>query len=262
MTVTWLAAVAGACAAALLVPARPVLPGQALGAARVLGVGLPLGVLVLLPFTSVRTAGLLLIAAGCLVGTRSLLRRRRRRHALMAGQAMVLAFCQVVAAELAAGQAPGSALRRGADECPVLAPVATEFELGGDVPQALRRAARTAGHQDLALAAAAWQVSQRTGGGLSSAMVRVGTGLRATQATRRVVNGELSSARATARLMAGLPVLALLMGRGIGADPLSFLFGSAAGLWCLAGGLGFGFVGLWWIEAIADGVTADPSWVG
>ena len=54
--------------------------------------------------------------------------------------------------------------------------------------------------------------------------------------------------------MAGLPVLALSMGSGIGGDPWAFLLTSPAGLVCLALGLGFGFAGLWWIEAIADGV--------
>jgi tight adherence protein B len=106
----------------------------------------------------------------------------------------------------------------------------------------------------LALVAAAWHVSHRTGHGLGEALARVAEALRARRATDRVVRGELASARATARLVAALPLVALVIGAGSGGDPLGFLLGTPLGIACLAGGLALGLAGLTWIERIAAGV--------
>ena len=215
----WLGVVAAAALIALLVPVGWVVPGGLLGCAA---------------------------AAG-----RALWRRRVTAQGAEVRAARLAEVCDLLAAELASGRTPEAALAEAATVWPELRPVADTCRLGGDVPAALRELAHRPGADGLRLLAAAWQVSQRLGAGLASSTGRVADAVRRDQATRRVVAGELASARATARLVAVLPVVALLMGSGAGGDPWSFLLRTPAGWVCLAAGLTLGFAGLWWIEALA-----------
>lgn len=200
-------------------------------------------------------AGPVLVLAPASWAARLLVRRRAAARLAEANAARMAEVCDLLAAELSAGRPPDAALLEAAATWPAIRPVAEVSRLGGDVPAALREVALAPGAAGLRLLAAAWTVSRRTGGGLGAATRRVAEAVRREQATQRVVAAELASARATARLMAGLPVVALLMGSGAGADPWSFLFGTSIGLGCLAGGLATGIAGLWWIEQIAREVA-------
>lgn len=196
---------------------------------------------------------LLVVVGASLLGARLVAGRRRRREVTRT-RGRVLEACEELRAELVAGRTPGQALARAASEWPPLAPVAETDRLGGDVAGALRAAARRPGAEDLVPVAAAWHVAHRTGSGLAEALGRVAQDLTTQRSLRRVVQGELASARATARLVAGLPLLSLLMGTGAGGDPWGFLLDSTAGLVCLALGTALGGSGLAWIESIAAGV--------
>uniref|UniRef100_UPI003F4C1382 type II secretion system F family protein n=1 Tax=Nocardioides sp. SYSU DS0663 TaxID=3416445 RepID=UPI003F4C1382 len=253
-------AVAAALAVALCWPPapRPVRPGGGTGERARPGMPLVLTApaaagsmfLGLGPTTTALVALAVLVALGVRWG----LRERVCQREAVAVAERVLEACDQLATELGAGQSPGAALERAAADWPALAPVAAAFRMGADVPAALRVLADRPGAHDLRLVAGAWQVAHRTGHGLADAVHRVARELRAVQATRRIVRGELASARATARLVAVLPVLALLMGSGSGADPWAFLLGHPVGVACLGAGLGLGWLGLAWIEAIARDV--------
>ena len=251
---------AAGCAAALVVAAlllsRPAGPGR-LAAARDRAWSLPVLVAVSLALAAVVAPSRLVplvVLAGAGAGVLALRSRRSAARAAEARAGRVLEVCEQLASELAAGLPPGRALVAAAGTWPELDPVLTAHRLGGSVPDALRVVSRRPGAGDLRLLAAAWQVAHRSGAGLADALDGVAGSLRDRQGLRRVVLSELSSARATARLMVALPVLTLLMGSGIGGDPVGFLLGRPAGWVCLAGGLALGLAGLAWIEALAGAV--------
>jgi tight adherence protein B len=57
-------------------------------------------------------------------------------------------------------------------------------------------------------------------------------------------------------MLAGLPVLGLLLGTALGADPLHVVLHSAAGLGCLVVGVVLEGAGLWWALRIVRGAEA------
>lgn len=180
-----------------------------------------------------------------------------RRRELAADRAAVLEVCDLVAAELAAGRPPGAALASASERWPPLVAAVEAVRLGADVPEALRRLAdERRGAADLRWVAGAWQVAQHSGHGLAAALERTASGLRARRRTRRLVDSELASARATARLVACLPLAVLVMGSGAGSDPWTFLLTTPVGWLCLATGVGLIVLGLAWIERLAERAAA------
>lgn len=184
--------------------------------------------------------------------------RARARRMRLARSAEVLEICEELAGDLAAGATATLALRRAADRWPELAGPAAAQRLGTSVPDAWRALATRPGAGDLSVVAAAWEVADRTGAGLADALTAVAAGIRDQQRTRRVVASELASARATARLMAALPLLTLAVGSGAG-DPVGFLLGTPAGLLCAAAGVALALAGVGWIETIASSLERDAA---
>ena len=91
---------------------------------------------------------------------------------------------------------------------------------------------------------------QGAGSSLAIAVDRLEEALRADQAVRDEVEAELAGPRATAALLATLPVVGVLMAAGLGAHPLHVLLHTPPGWGLLVGGVGLDLLGVWWTGRI------------
>ncbi|MFJ9647953.1 type II secretion system F family protein [Streptomyces sp. NPDC004244] len=183
---------------------------------------------------------------------------RQRERDRSARAAEVIALCGAAVGELRAGAQPGqalmAALRRtaagpggpGAAETAVLAAAA----FGGDVPAALRQAAREPGAEGLAGMAACWRISVDGGAGLAAGLDRLEGALRAERDRREALRAQLAGARSTTAVLALLPLVGLLIGTGLGADPLRVLLHTPVGWGCLLAGGVLEGLGLLWCRRI------------
>ncbi len=212
-----------------------------------------------------RPVGLLVLLA--VVGAAAAHRRRAAAATRRATQlsAAVVELISGLAADLAAGHAPLSALEALADEhlspprTParqqlghVLRAVAEGGRLGAAIPPGLRRGGQIRGAEGLQSLAAAWQVAELTGASLGRVLTQVVEGLRDQQIAERSVLAALSGARATARLLAALPLLGLVLGTSLGLAPANFLLETLPGRVCLVAGLGLEALGLTWTDRLAE----------
>ncbi|MEU2395260.1 type II secretion system F family protein [Streptomyces sp. NPDC007369] len=182
--------------------------------------------------------------------------RERDRSARAAG---VIALCGAAVGELRAGAQPGQALmaamRRtaagpGGGPGPAETAVLAAAAFGGDVPAALRQAAREPGAEGLAGMAACWRISVDGGAGLAAGLDRLEGALRAERDRREALRAQLAGARSTAAVLALLPLVGLLIGTGLGADPLRVLLHTPVGWGCLLAGGVLEGLGLLWCRRI------------
>jgi tight adherence protein B len=171
-------------------------------------------------------------------------RRRLRDQADVAGLADGLA---ALGAELRAGRPPDTAAR--------LAAAATGRPRCAD---ALIRAVGLAEpgpaaafpvgpfQETLARIAAAAALSRRTGCSLATVVGAVEDDLRARHAHGRELRSLTAGPRASVALLAGLPLLGMAMGSGVGADPWHVLTATGAGHLLLMLGVGLELTGIAW----------------
>ncbi|GGV91336.1 membrane protein [Streptomyces gelaticus] len=182
------------------------------------------------------------------------LRRRARSKERERRAAGVVALCGAVVGELRAGHEPGQALLVAVRGTGVMgaaeAGVSAAARFGGDVPGALRQAAREPGLDGLAGVAACWRVAADGGAGLAAGLDRLEGALRAERRRREELRAQLAGAWSTVAVLALLPVLGLGLGAALGADPLRVLLHTPAGLACLATGGVLEAAGLYWAGRI------------
>jgi tight adherence protein B len=210
-------------------------------------------------------AGLLAAAAGAVLGTPLVAAlagaaalgaaraweagRRDRRNAdrLLAVAEGLGAF----SADLRGGRSLDAALDGGVAAC-------ADRESGTALARAVRAGVVDPSIADAALAeaigrvAAGVRLSNRTGCSLAAVVTAVEDDLRARHRRLLELRSATAGPRASALLLAGLPVLGLAMGNGLGADPWQVLTTTPTGQVLLVAGVGLELAGIAWSRRLVD----------
>ena len=182
----------------------------------------------------------------------------RRGRELLQTRTSVVDLCRATAAELRAGRASADAFAAAVQAGPtqlaaLLRPAVAVGRRGdaGDLADAVARAAEGPGCDGLRAVVACWRVAAASGAALAPAIDRVADALQDEIDLGREVTSIMAGPRATVQVLAGLPLIGLLLGTAIGARPVDFLFGSAPGVGCLLGAVVFDALGVAWARRIA-----------
>jgi tight adherence protein B len=119
--------------------------------------------------------------------------------------------------------------------------------------------ARSAGRDDamattLDRISAAVVLSSRTGCSLAHVVAAVDEDLRARRRHRQDLRAATAAPRASAMLLAGLPLVGLAMGSGVGADPWRVLTTTGTGQVLLMTGVALEFAGVAWSRRLVERV--------
>lgn len=161
-------------------------------------------------------------------------------------------------AELAAGHAPQTALARALYPGNGWPRTAAACSWGGDIPQALAQDGSE--HPAALRLAACWRVSERTGAPLVQVVQRLAAAERDMDEARVHMHSALAGPRATARMLALLPVIGVGLGFVMGVNPLGWFLSTVWGMTVLAVGVALVGIGIWWTNRIvaraASGIDA------
>jgi tight adherence protein B len=198
-------------------------------------------------------------AMGVIVSTLVVRRRRSardrsRRHEIDA----LAAGLDVVIGELSVGSHPALACAAAADEGRGDAAVAFgrasgRAKLGGHAHTGLA-VADSVLELELSRLSSVWKVADEYGLGLAGLLTAARSDVVARRRFRDRVTSSLAGARATATVLACLPVVGVLLGQMMGAEPLGVLLGGGLGGVLLVLGSVLVCAGLLWSDAITGKV--------
>jgi tight adherence protein B len=212
------------------------------------------GLVFIVPVTVVAALGIIVLTVAA---------RRRRAVAnerRVEESAALQGALSVLVGELRVGAHPIAAVETAAREVGGaiegrLCAVAARARLGADVAAGLRAAAA---HSTLPAQwerlSVCWQLAQTHGLAIATLMNTAHRDIvERDRYASRVASG-MAGARATAVILAGLPLVGVGLGELIGARPVRFLLSGGAGGWLLVIGVALGCCGLAWSDRITDRV--------
>ncbi|MDF3340212.1 type II secretion system F family protein [Mycolicibacterium septicum] len=198
--------------------------------------------------------------AGAVVSGTVAIRRRGRGARLQRQQesAGLQAALDVLVGELRAGVHPVTAFGTAAGEVsgPVhhgMSAVAARARLGADVAAGLEDVAATSRlpmHWERL--AACWRLAHVHGLSIATLMRTAHRDIVERERFSSHVEAAMAGPRATAAVLAGLPVAGIALGQLIGARPLAFLCGPGMGGWLLVIGVLLACAGLMWSDRITE----------
>jgi tight adherence protein B len=168
-------------------------------------------------------------------------RRERARREAQLGSAL-----RLLISELEAGGRPAAALAAAAGVGPAFGALfnaaAEAASSSGSAASVLRA------DPDTRQLGVAWQLAEETGIELAGVLARVGHDLAAAEVQRRAVAVVLAGPRASAVLLALLPMLGLMLGAGMGARPWEFLLRAPPGRAVCCAGVLLDVAGVLWMQ--------------
>lgn len=210
------------------------------------------------------------VAAGMVGGLLTHQWRRRRAGATAERRDTELSRAlSAMIAELSVGAPPTAACAVAADELRSADPAAPladgltwlagRAELGGAAAVAALAGGPgtgTVGDPAWTRIARAWSTAARHGLPMAELLASLRADVGARRDFAESTRAGLAGPRATAVVLAGLPILGVALGQAMGAGPLAVLLGGGAGSMLLVIGTGLAVAGVLWSERITDKVVS------